>query len=151
MINFVCFNNTNPFYPVKPGIVPISRIEGPIGAFNFPLIQANALTIHKSQGPTYTEEVYFDFGKSDTSGLVFTGLTRIKRENQVSIKPMDFERVSKINDDVYSVRRRDDLRWQASLKFSFRKLKCLSNIRYYKYKYKFIFIYLLCSFPIRCT
>ena len=109
MVDFVDFKHANPMFINSPGIVPISRTEGSIGAFNFPLIHANALAIHKSQGSTYSEDVCFDFGVKHTSGLIFTRLTRVKGPDQVKIRAMDFEKFNRINTDDYATRRWDAL------------------------------------------
>ena len=84
-----------------PEVVPIARRGGPVGAQNFPLVQCDALTIHKSQGSTYDCDVFVDIGDREYLGGSFVAMIRVKRLEQLFLQPFDFSRYQNFSQGSY--------------------------------------------------
>ena len=86
-------------------------------AFNFPLIAASAITIHKSQGSTFDEEVSVDIGEKEVLGSTFVALSRVTKFENLVLKPFDFERYERIASVKYFEDRNLALEKLESLEF----------------------------------
>ena len=103
LLSFLCNDS---ILPDDCEIVPIGRVANSSGVHNFPLIQCNSLTIHKSQGSTYECDVYLNIGTREDMGSTFVALTRVKMMEQLFVLPFDFERFKKICEGQYIDERR---------------------------------------------
>ena len=119
LVNVFGFECTEPLFHDNPCIVPISRRMGPQGVLNFPLLQCNSVTIHKSQGSTYTADVYLDLGDWEWLGSTFVALSRIKTFEQLFLYPFDFQRYEKIGQGEYFEQRSLALSKLDDIKYTF--------------------------------
>ena len=101
---------------LKDNIVPIKRVtilyekNYKKSRTQFPIRNAFALTIHKSQGMTL-ENVIVDIGKSEfCPGLTYVGLSRIKNFENLKISPFTQERYLKIKENKRNIERVEELK-----------------------------------------
>ena len=74
-----------------------SKVEKTFIRKQFPLVLSWAFTIHKSQGKTL-DQVVIDLGKSEKcSGMTLVALSRVRRLNDLLLKPFSLERLKKTN------------------------------------------------------
>ena len=106
MIDYVivCFENYtgNSTIDENDGkLVPIKRLPATNGCLNFPLVSASSLTIHKSQGSTFDFRISVDIGERETMGSTFVAFSRVKRFEDLVVKPFDFDRYLLIGEGKY--------------------------------------------------
>lgn len=69
----------------KPDTVTLDRKLGiTCKRKQFPLVQASAITVHKSQGGTYSSVVY-EYGRTHTRKLVYVALSRCTNLNNLHL------------------------------------------------------------------
>ena len=68
---------------------------------NFPLIAASALTIHKSQGSTFDFKISVDIGEKEVMGSTFVALSRVKKFEDLRVKPFNFDRFGLLASGTY--------------------------------------------------
>ncbi|MGI9458976.1 MAG: hypothetical protein ACR2NF_03165, partial [Pirellulales bacterium] len=115
------------FVPGQPKLVPVvpvtRRIETPGSRGTrtmLPLRLAWAITIHKAQGLTL-DKVVLDIGSKEFSiGLMFVGLSRVRKLKDILLAPFPFSRLRQIARDS---RGRDKMRY---LKREDRRLRAMS-------------------------
>ena len=59
------------------------------------------MTIHKSQGSTFSHPVFVDIGEKEVLGSSFVGMSRVTSFENLILKPFDFERFEKIKSVGY--------------------------------------------------
>ena len=82
-------------------LVPIRRELCGNEAYNFPLVAATAITIHKSKGSTFECEVFVDIRDREVLGSTFVALSRVTKFENLYLRAFDFERYQKIREVGY--------------------------------------------------
>ena len=98
-------------------LVPIQKEESSNGTFNFPLVAADAMTIHKSQGSTFNFSTYVDIGDREVLGSSFVAFSRVTTIENLYLKPFEFERFKKIGEVAYSDDRKRALELLEEIEF----------------------------------
>jgi hypothetical protein len=87
------FPNTDmvPINPVKQSIKQVGRTNKQASRRMFPLMMAEAVTVHKCQGMTLNKAV-LDLGEREMTGATFVGTSRVKNLTDLELAPLNFDR-----------------------------------------------------------
>ena len=122
IVDFPNYKGSSIICTYNSKLVPIKRESAVNGCMNFPLVAASAMTIHKSQGSTFDFKISIDIGDKETMGSSFVGFSRVKKFDDLVVKPFDYERFLMIGEGKYIKDRVEIMEKMSELEFKWKEI-----------------------------